>query len=357
MAQRISVLVAESDPKTAKAVGSGLGVKGFEVLAASDSVSALQMARKEKPDMVVLSARLAGGGSAALMRLRSNVYTTHIPVIAIADSDAHTKQMMGAGATECFSPPLDYDKLQAAIQKNLLKDLDFTEAPQEVLAAPDRVADLNETGLVDSPPDASFDLLTRLASKLCNAPTALVTLVTHDRQFFKSQVGLAQPWAGERQTRLSHSFCQWVVSGNEGVTVDDATQHPTLKTNLAIRDLGVVAYAGIPLHGRKGQAIGSFCAIDSKRREWTAEDLATLEDLARITRAFAVLGQAHKSQTAVRNLGRSGNLHTSVLVAGNAILGAAHILQRHGMKLDDAERDELLAIIESQAEHLARSAT
>ncbi|HVE77348.1 MAG TPA: hypothetical protein VNA89_00675, partial [Gemmatimonadaceae bacterium] len=74
-----------------------------------------------------------------------------------------------------------------------------------------RLAALHATALLDSPAEAAFDRLTRLAARLLRAPLALVTLVDAERQFFKSCVGLPQPWAAARETPLSHSFCQHAV--------------------------------------------------------------------------------------------------------------------------------------------------
>jgi CheY-like chemotaxis protein len=354
MAERMRVLLAESDRTASLAIAGSLRAKGVDVMTANDAAHAMNMARKERPDAIVLSERLAGGAVPALQRIRSNVYTTHIPVIALAGPGAPCAQMTGAGARECVSPIQDHGKLDDAIRRNLLQELDFTRAPQEAIAAPERMQDLHDCGLLDTAPEGRFDLLTSLASSLCDAPMALVTLVDKDRQFFKSQKGLAQPWAGERQTRLSHSFCQWVVAGKECVVVQDANDVPALSANLAVRDMGVIAYAGIPINGRRGQAIGSFCAIDSKPRQWSAEDVATLEDLARIAQGYAVLDQARKHQAQGRDTGAYLNLETSAHVAGNAILGANNLIRRHGARLTDEQRASLLAIIEEQSRHLAQ---
>jgi CheY-like chemotaxis protein len=66
--------------------------------------------------------------------------------------------------------------------------------------------------VLDSSAEESFDRYTRLAVRLLGVPVALVSLVEGDRQFFKSCVGLPLPWATERETPLSHSFCQHVVT-------------------------------------------------------------------------------------------------------------------------------------------------
>jgi len=138
---------------------------------------------------------------------------------------------------------------------------------------------LRATGLLDSAAEESFDRLTRLASRLMAAPVALISLIDDHRQFFKSAVGLAQPWATLRETPLSHSFCQHVVRGTQRLVVDDARRHPVLRDNPAIRELSVVAYAGVPLTV-DGETIGAFCVIDDKPRDWPPDNVELLGDIA-----------------------------------------------------------------------------
>ena len=72
---------------------------------------------------------------------------------------------------------------------------------------PRRLAALAESGLLDSPPEAAFDRVTRLVAEVLHVPVALFTLVTAERQVFKSSVGVGEL----RETPLSHSFCRHVV--------------------------------------------------------------------------------------------------------------------------------------------------
>ncbi|MDX1531334.1 MAG: PAS domain S-box protein, partial [Rhodothermales bacterium] len=81
-------------------------------------------------------------------------------------------------------------------------------------------------------------------------------------------------------TPLSHSFCQYVVGRDAPLAVEDAREDPLVRENLAIRDLDVVAYLGVPLRTPGGHPIGSLCAIDSEPRAWSAEDREALETLA-----------------------------------------------------------------------------
>ena len=145
---------------------------------------------------------------------------------------------------------------------------------------PARLALLQRTLLLDSPAELAFDRLTRIAARVLRVPVALVSLVDQDRQFFKSAVGLPEPWGSQHETPSSHSFCQHVVASGEPLIIADATQNPLVSDNLAIPGLHVVAYAGVPLITADGHALGSFCAIDSLPREWTADEVAVLRELA-----------------------------------------------------------------------------
>jgi GAF domain-containing protein len=142
-----------------------------------------------------------------------------------------------------------------------------------------RLAVLGRTGLLDSPVEEPFDRLTRLAARIIKTPVALVSLIDRDRQFFKSSVGLPEPWRSRRETPLSHSFCQHVVALHEPLVIPDARKDPKYRDNPAIRELGIVAYCGVPLT-TLGFALGAFCVIDEEPRTWSYDDVQTLRDLA-----------------------------------------------------------------------------
>jgi GAF domain-containing protein len=149
-----------------------------------------------------------------------------------------------------------------------------------IVRSVNRLAALQRLGVLDTPAEAAFDRLTRMACRLLRAPIGLVSLVDRDRQFFKSCVGLPEPIASERQTPISHSFCKHVVESGKPLIVEDARANPLVQKNPAVELLGISAYAGIPLKTSDGHVIGSFCVIDSRPRTWTYEDVETLQDLA-----------------------------------------------------------------------------
>jgi len=157
----------------------------------------------------------------------------------------------------------------------------LTKEPSlDAIYDPRRLAALERANLLDTPPEAPFDRLTRLAAKLVQTPLALVSLVDANRQFFKSSVGLPEPVLCERETPLSHSFCKYVVATGEPLIVDDAREHAYLSQNPAVASLGVIAYLGVPLQTMEGHVLGSFCVIDSKPRRWSEDEIEILRELS-----------------------------------------------------------------------------
>ena len=151
-----------------------------------------------------------------------------------------------------------------------------------LLRNPERLAALAGTHLPDSGAEEAFDRLTRMVTRLLDVPVSLVSLVDDKRQFFKSLHGLQGPASVARQTPLSHSFCQHVVIARSPLIVTDAENDPRVCDNLAIPDLGVKAYLGVPLTLPSGHVIGSLCAIDTSPRPWSDTDLKSLSDVAEI---------------------------------------------------------------------------
>jgi hypothetical protein len=195
--------------------------------------------------------------------------------------------LAGAGGNGAGAPAPDATQRRQAL-------LDAAAAARD----PDRLSALTATGLLDSDVEPSFDRHARLAAQVLNAPVALVSLVDSDRQFFKSCLGLPQPWASQREAPLSHSFCQHAVASRLPLIVDDAREHELLRDNLAIRDMGVVAYAGIPLIDAEGNALGTLCVIDSQPRHWTSRQIELLDDIA-----ASVVTEITLAQTATAGAG------------------------------------------------------
>ena len=193
------------------------------------------------------------------------------------NGNGHTEKPAGAaplGAEEARRLTEDAERRRA----ELLEEAALREALLKTAAVvqdPARLGALRDSGLLDSEPDPRFDRHARLAAEVLNAPIALVSLVDEDRQFLKSCVGVE-----ERETPLSHSFCQHAVAQREPLIVNDAREHPVLKHNPAVEEMGSVAYAGVPLIDADGHALGTLCVIDNHPRRWSKHQVELLSDLA-----------------------------------------------------------------------------
>ena len=148
------------------------------------------------------------------------------------------------------------------------------------LADPTRLEAIKETGLLGVKEDPVLHRLTRLAAKTLAASVSLMSLVEEDGQFFASSGGLPEPWATERGTTLLHSFCQHVVISNQPLLVTDARQHPLVQRNLAVQDLDVIAYVGVPLVDSRDNTLGSLCVIEHEPRHWGPQEVEILHDFA-----------------------------------------------------------------------------
>jgi diguanylate cyclase (GGDEF)-like protein len=148
------------------------------------------------------------------------------------------------------------------------------------LAHPSRLAALRATGMLDNSRNPVLDRLTRLVTRLLGVPISLVSLVDDAAQHFPGMHGLGGPVGETRCTPLTHSFCQHVVTNDALLQVNDASLNPLVQDNLAFTELGVIAYAGVPLRTAEGETLGALCAIDMQPVDWTPEQIAILEDLA-----------------------------------------------------------------------------
>jgi diguanylate cyclase (GGDEF)-like protein/PAS domain S-box-containing protein len=156
----------------------------------------------------------------------------------------------------------------------------------------ERLSVLRATQLLDSAAEEGFDRLARLSARVLGMPTALVSLVDADRQFFKAAYGLAEPWASKRETPLSYSVCKYTVAAGEPLLVDDARESPILRENGAVKELGVVAYAGVPLVAA-GQPIGALCVFGNQPHSWTEDERGLLREIGSAVEAQVQLRLAN----------------------------------------------------------------
>lgn len=144
----------------------------------------------------------------------------------------------------------------------------------------ERLAALHRLDLLDTAPEPAFERITRLAADLFNVPIALVSLVDADRQWFKSCIGITA-----RETPRDQSFCaQAIQQPHKVMVIPDAAADPRFASNaLVTGGPRIRFYAGAPLLGPDGYALGTLCIIDTCPRPPLSPDEARrLVDLAEI---------------------------------------------------------------------------
>jgi len=193
---------------------------------------------------------------------------------------------------------------------------------------PGRLAAVRRYDVLDTPPDGAFDRITALAARLFDVPISIISIVDHDRIWFKSHHGIDAEEIGRDAGLCASAVCQldpWIV---EDAEVDVRT----IDNPLVAGELGLRFYLGVPLTTGDGFNLGTLNVIDLRPREVTAAEVETLRDLAAIVMGELELRLAARQQLAERRR-RALELHDDV-VQGLALAQLA--LQ--GGRPDDAER-------------------
>jgi anti-sigma regulatory factor (Ser/Thr protein kinase) len=140
-----------------------------------------------------------------------------------------------------------------------------------------RLEALRRYRILDTEPERRFDDLTALASYICEAPIALLSLIDSDRQWFKSRVGLSI-----QETSRSIAFCDHTIRQTDLMVVPDARLDARFAANpTVVSEPHVRFYAGAPLITPDGHALGSLCVVDRVPRSLTVEQEEALRALRR----------------------------------------------------------------------------
>jgi|TARA_B100000315_G_scaffold207667_1_gene202527 diguanylate cyclase (GGDEF)-like protein len=147
--------------------------------------------------------------------------------------------------------------------------------PSRTADEKERLEVLESLNLVYSPAEECFDRITRLAQRLFNVPIALVSLVTHDKQWFKSASGLTVS-----ETPRDVSFSGHAILQKRPLIIKDTHEDPDFADNpLVTGEPYVRFYAGQPLR-LQNRAIGTLCLFDHRPRAFSDADIDSLHSLA-----------------------------------------------------------------------------
>lgn len=166
----------------------------------------------------------------------------------------------------------------------IMSSVEVEVAPPVALAGPVpeneqmRLAAVGRYEILDSPADGAFDRITGLAARIFDVPIATITIVDHDRIWFKAKHGIDADQIGR-----DPGLCASAIIDYETWVVNDAATDPRALENPLVRgELGLRFYAGAPLTTADSFNLGTLNIIDRTPRELTEDQLATLKALADI---------------------------------------------------------------------------
>ena len=140
----------------------------------------------------------------------------------------------------------------------------------------ERLAALRDYKILDTPTEQVFDDLTWLASFICQTPIALVSLIDRHRQWFKSRVGMTAT-----ETPRSESICAHAVMNPDRILeVRDASKDRRFAGIPSVASGAIRFYAGAPVVGARGHAVGTICVIDREPRSLSDDQRHALQILA-----------------------------------------------------------------------------
>lgn len=188
--------------------------------------------------------------------------------------------------------------------------------------------------MLDTEAEADFDDIVELASKICETPVSLISLVDADRQWFKARKGF-EP----EETDLHRSVCSHAIVNGTFTEIADMGKDPRTADNpLYLGDPRVRFYAGANLVAPNGQPIGTLCVLDTKPRELTEFQRQALQTLSRHVMTQLELRKKIRLEAALR-----AEMDHRVM---NSFQTIASLLRMATRRLSDPEAQEVLALVE-----------
>jgi signal transduction histidine kinase len=126
-----------------------------------------------------------------------------------------------------------------------------------------RLQALHRLRVLDTPRDPAFDGIARLAANICGTPMRIISLLDHDRQWFKAKVGVEID-----ETPIEEALCVYALSSGALFVVPDAAADARFRENrFVVASPHIRFYASAPLRSSDGHALGSLCVLDRVPRD------------------------------------------------------------------------------------------
>lgn len=214
----------------------------------------------------------------------------------------------------------------------------------------ERLAAVRRYDVLDTPPDGAFDRVTALAARFCGVPVSTITIVDHDRIWFKSAHGIDVD-----EVDRDPGLCASVVMNDAPYVVTNAAVDPrTLQNPLVLGELGLRFYVGIPLRTSEGHNLGTLNIIDVEPREVTDEELEVLDDLAAIVVDELELRLAAKERVEAQAVSEAARFRDAILAGVSHEMRTPMAVLRGVVDLLGSDDEEPEAVRPTMRRQLAR---
>ena len=139
-----------------------------------------------------------------------------------------------------------------------------------------RLAHLHNLKILDTPREEAYDRITRILCRVLDVPTAAISLIDENRQWFKSIRG-----SDLTETSRSIAFCAHTILEERTLIIPDTHEDPRFDDNpLVTHPPHIRFYVGHPLKIVDDFYVGTLCAYDTSPRELSSDDAQFLQDLS-----------------------------------------------------------------------------
>ncbi len=114
------ILVVEDDPDILKLMETALGGEGYRVATAEDGAEALIVARRERPDLIVLDLMLPRMNALQFRaEQRRDAALAAVPIVCLSGLSHAQTVALELGTDDCLPKPVDFERLLATIRRHL----------------------------------------------------------------------------------------------------------------------------------------------------------------------------------------------------------------------------------------------
>ena len=198
------------------------------------------------------------------------------PVIPVFLPD-HWRDLLAAmTARDPGDRPVGHELVSLLQQTVIADSARHKDAESDTFYPSDPHPSIGRSAILDTIPDEALHRVTAMAARLFSAPISIVSVVDHDRTWFRSHYG-----PDVEQIARDVDLSTVTLPHAEPVIIEDGQTDPRSQdSHLVTGPLGLRFYVGVPLKRSDGQTIGTLSVLDFTPRSASAAEVANLQDLA-----------------------------------------------------------------------------